>query len=180
MSSNEHQPPLERIFDLNRLSEAGFETEIEATPEQLRALAQWAEVSEVKSFRGLLSLSRLSASRFSYAADLEADIVQTCAVTLEPVSSHIKLDFTRSLHLVSQVKKLVDFSGELSSMAGDEAVPEEIDSPRFDLAAPLLEEFLLAIDPYPRAPGVAFESPQEEAEKPQNPFAILKSLKTEP
>jgi uncharacterized metal-binding protein YceD (DUF177 family) len=176
---NSDKPPFERIFDLNRLSEAGFETEIEPTPEQLYALAAWADVPDVKSFRGRVALQRLSPSRFTYTAELKAEITQACTVTLEPVFNGIALNFTRALHLVSQVKKTLDFSGELLSMAGDEAVPEEIDNPRFDLAAPLLEEFLLAIDPYPRAPGVAFEPPLEGAEKPENPFAVLKSLKSE-
>jgi hypothetical protein len=179
MKHPEHRPPIERIYDLNRLSEAGYETEIVPSTEQLRDLAEWAGVAEIGSFRGRISLRRLSSSRFAYEASLEASITQTCTVTLEPVSSKIAMDFARSLHLVPQARKVVDFSGELSPAAGDGAVPEEIESPRFDLAAPLLEEFLLAIDPYPRAPGVAFEPPANEAEKPENPFAVLKSLKTE-
>ena len=48
---------------------------------------------------------------------------------------------------------------------------------RYDLAAPLLEEFLLALDPYPRAPGVVFESPETGEVPPPNPFAVLKALK---
>ena len=56
-------------------------------------------------------------------------------------------------------------------------VPEEIASLHYDVAAPLLEELVLAIDPYPRAPGVEFETPQEPAETRENPFAALKSLK---
>ena len=59
------------------------------------------------------------------------------------------------------MKKIIDFSGELSPAAGGDDVPEEIDSTRYDLVAPLLEEFSLAIDPYPRAPGVAFDVPQD-------------------
>jgi uncharacterized metal-binding protein YceD (DUF177 family) len=78
---------------------------------------------------------------------------------------------------VPQAAKIVDYSGELSPSAGDDAVPEEIESPRFDLAAPVLEEFLLAINPYPRAPGVVFEAPAEAEEKPESPFAVLKGLK---
>jgi uncharacterized metal-binding protein YceD (DUF177 family) len=62
--------------------------------------------------------------------------------------------------------------------AGEDDAPEEITSPNYDLAGPLLEEFSLAIDPYPRAPGAAFESADGEGEQPDNPFAVLKSLKT--
>lgn len=174
---SDQPPPLERLYDLNRLSEAGYEAAIELGPEELAKLARWVDVVGVNRFEGRVSLTRLSATRFNYSAHLEADIVQACTVTLEPVSASLSLDFMRELHLVRQVKKMVDFSGELSPTAGGDDVPEEIDNTRFDLAAPLLEEFSLAIDPYPRAPGVAFDAPRAEGDRPENPFAVLSKLK---
>ena len=170
-------PPIERLYDLNRLSEAGYEAAIELGPDELAKLAQWVDVMGVNRFEGRISLTRLSSTRFNYTAHLEADIVQACTVTLEPVSASLSLDFVRELLLVPQVKKTFDFSGELSPSAGDDDVPEEIDSTRFDLAAPLLEEFSLAIDPYPRAPGVAFDVPGKAEDRPENPFAVLGKLK---
>jgi len=177
MTSNEIQPPLERVYDLNRLPEAGYEAEIAASSEDRAKLAAWAEVVSVEEFAGQVSLRRLSATRFSYAARLAAQITQSCTVTLEPVASRIVLDFARVLHLVSRIKGTLDISGELSPAAAEDLVPEEIDDPRFDLAAPLLEEFLLAIDPYPRLPGVEFEAPSEAQEQQNGPFAVLKGLK---
>lgn len=177
MTHPEIAPPIERIFDLNRLSEAGYEAEIVLGPAELEKLAAWADVSSVGRFAARVSLRRLAATRFAYAAALDADITQSCTVTLEPVASHVALEFTRTLQLVSQARKTVDFSAELSLAAGDMETPEEIESPRFDLAAPLLEEFLLTIDPYPRAPGVAFETPADPEAETQSPFAVLKNLK---
>ena len=170
-------PPIERLYDLNRLSEAGYETTIALGPEERDRIAAWADVISVNKFEGRVFLRRMSATRFAYTAQLGVDLVQACTVTLEPVSSSISMEFTRALHLVPHVKKMVDFSGELSPAAGDDDVPEEIDSPRYDLAAPLLEEFSLAIDPYPRAPGVAFDAPEEAEEEPESPFAVLGKLK---
>jgi hypothetical protein len=176
----DRQPPVERFYDLNRLSEAGYETTLSLGPDERTKLAPWAEVSGVNRFDGRVSLRRLSSNRFAYAAHLEADIVQACTVTLEPVSSSLSMDFTRTLQLVPHVKKTVDFSGELSPAAGEDEVREEIDSTRYDLAAPLLEEFSLAIDPYPRAPGVAFGGPEEGEERPESPFSVLGKLKAKP
>jgi uncharacterized metal-binding protein YceD (DUF177 family) len=65
---------------------------------------------------------------------------------------------------------------ELSSLEDDE--PELIEGTSIDLAAPVLEELSLALDPYPRAPGVAFESPKQEKAPADSPFAVLESLKT--
>jgi hypothetical protein len=177
MKTAEPLPPIERLYDLNRLSEAGYETEIVLDENQRRELAAWVDVVGINKFQARVSLRRFSSARFAYAAHLEADVVQSCTVTLEPVYASISLDFTRALHLVQHIKKMLDFSSELSPAAGEDDVPEEIESTRYDLAGPLLEEFSLAIDPYPRAPGVAFEEPAEAAEPRENPFAVLKALK---
>jgi len=60
---------------------------------------------------------------------------------------------------------------------GADEGPEEIQDPHYDIAAPVLEEFVLAIDHYPRTPGVVFETPPETEPK-ESPFAALKSLKS--
>ena len=61
----------------------------------------------------------------------------------------------------------------------DEDVPEEIESLHYDLAGPLLEEFVLALDPYPRAPGGGISAPPKAADdRPESPFAVLKGLKS--
>ncbi len=52
-------------------------------------IAEWSDVSAVPSFEAKVTLKRLSPSRFSYAAELKADVVQPCGVTLEPVTQHI-------------------------------------------------------------------------------------------
>lgn len=178
MMTSEHSPPFEHYYDLNRLSDAGFETTIDLGAEERQRLALWADVAAVNRFCGRIALRRLSPMRFHYSAHLTAEITQTCTVTLEPVSSKISLDFTRTLQLVPQVTRENDLGGELSLAAGDDEVPDEIDTSRYDLAAPLLEEFSLAIDPYPRAPGASFELPPETEDAAGSPFAVLKTLKS--
>jgi hypothetical protein len=44
----------------------------------------------------------------------------------------------------------------------------------------VLEELNLALDPYPRAPGVTFEAPKDEPKAAESPFAVLAKLKTVP
>jgi hypothetical protein len=97
-------------------------------------------------------------------------------VTLEPLKSHIARHFTRELHLVRGLHGSVDQGGLVTPAAVDDEAPEEIESPSYDLAAPLREEFALAIDPYPRAPGVAFELPGDADNQPESPFAVLEKL----
>jgi len=169
--------PISRIYDLADLSEAGYEARIVPDAKDRAKLAEWLEVEAVDAFEGIVELRRHGHNRFSYDADLEADVVQSCVVTLEPVTSHISRKFHRELHLIPNVHRFADKGGAVTLDAADDDAPEEIARSRYDLAGPLLEEFVLAIDPYPRAPGVAFEGPAAEPDKPESPFAVLKQLK---
>jgi uncharacterized metal-binding protein YceD (DUF177 family) len=166
--------PLTRIFDLSRLSDAGAEIIIQASTEQRGRLADWAGVDAVERFDATVTLKRNSATHFAYDAALSADIVQSCVVTLEPVHSHLELNISRTLHLNKFPVRAGIAAEELSPVA-DEG-PEEIEDPHYDLAGPLLEEFVLAIDPYPRAAGVMYQQEPEEA-PPESPFAALRALK---
>jgi len=166
--------PLSVIYDLSHLSEGGTELTVTATAAQRSELAKWVGISSVEAFEAKVALRRQSATRFAYEASLSADIVQACVVSLEPVRSHLSLEISRELHLIKFPAKAQIVADELAP-AADEG-PEEIRDSHYDLAGPLLEEFSLAIDPYPRAPGIAFESPQE-IEPRENPFAVLKQLK---
>ena len=168
-------PPLQHFYDLGDLSAAGAEIVGSAKSADLPLLAKWAGVDAVERFEGRVELRKLSAHRFSYDATLAADIVQSCVVTLEPVRAHLERKFSRTLHLSQAPRRSAE--PEPAWSPADDEGPEEIESLRYDLGAPLLEEFVLAIDPYPRAPGVAFAPPPEEAARAESPFAVLKSLK---
>lgn len=169
--------PLERFHDLSDLPEAGYETNITASAEELKRLAEWAGVDEVLRLDGHVRVCPASRTRFLLETEFEADIVQSCVVTLAPVRTHIARSFTRELYLTPAVHRYADKGGLVAPGAGDEDAADEIESPRYDLAGPLREEFALAIDPYPRAPGVAFEPPPDLGEHPESPFAVLGKLR---
>jgi hypothetical protein len=171
--------PFEHFFDLRILSAAGQDVELAAKPDELERIAGWAEIPSLERFEAVITLCKLAQSRFLYKAVLHADAIQSCVVSLAPVSMHIERTVERELHLVSHVARDLAAHGDvLVSGTDEEEGPEDIDSARYDLAAPLLEEFLLALDPYPRAPGVVFESPGDKDAKPESPFAVLKALKS--
>jgi hypothetical protein len=168
-------PPLERLYNLGRLARAGDELTITAKPDELPRIAEWAEVRSLDALTARISLKKLSATRFNYEADLRAEVTQDCVVTLEPVHSLVERTIRRELHF--------DESGSLESLVSVDPdleaddVREEISNLHYDLAAPLLEELALAIDPYPRGPGVTFSPPSGRGDAPESPFAVLKNLK---
>jgi len=164
-------------FNLARLGRAGDRVTVTARGEDLRQIATWADVREVDAFTATIDLQKLSATRFSYRATLHAEVVQDCVVTLEPLRTTIERDIQRELHLAESGSPLTDSEVVVDPASDDEDVLEEIASLHYNLAKPLLEELILAIDPYPRAPGVAFAAPSEPDAKPESPFAVLKNLK---
>jgi len=172
---NPASPPLERIYNLGRLARAGDEVTIIAKPDELLRIAQWAEVRALDALTARIGLRRLSDVRFNYEAELRAEVTQDCVVTLEPVHAVVERTLRRELHYDESSSPESQVSVDPEPEADD--VREEIASLHYDLAAPLLEELALAIDPYPRAPGVTFSPPSDQDGSPESPFAVLKNLK---
>lgn len=165
-------------FDLSRLPEAGTDVPLSPTAKERAGLARWAGVDSLEALKGSVHLKKLGAGHFSYEARFTAEIVQPCVVTLEPVRTHIEREFKRLFQIDENARKTSEKRiVQLSSKAEEEDV-ETLSSPVLDIAAPVLEELSLAIDPYPRAPGAAFQAPSDEKGSADTPFAVLKSLKT--
>jgi uncharacterized metal-binding protein YceD (DUF177 family) len=171
--------PIERIYDLSDLSVAGTEVTIDANPEQRAKIAGWLEVVSVEKFVGVIALRKLSMNRYRYEAVLKCHLTQSSVVTLKPLRTRIEERFSRELHVAYRSRHAPEPDKELTLSAADDDAPEEIESPHYDLAAPLLEELSLALDPYPRAEEESFTLPEPPDAKPESPFAILKRLKGE-
>jgi hypothetical protein len=168
--------PLERFHDLSDVPHSGYETDITASPDELKRLAEWAGVDAISRLTGHITVRAQSRTTYHLETEFEADVEQACVVTLEPVHSHIVRRFARTLHITPGLHRYTDKGGLVTSASVEEDAPDEIESLRYDLAAPLREELALAIDPYPRAPGVAFEKP-DDADESDHPFAVLERLK---
>jgi uncharacterized metal-binding protein YceD (DUF177 family) len=101
--------------------------------------------------------------------------VQTCGITLEPFESRLAGELgiravpTGSAALSAESEHDLDLDPEADDP------PDEIVDGVLHLGAYVVEDLSLAIDPFPRKPGVAFEAPQAEAEP--SPFAVLARLK---
>ncbi|MGZ5930157.1 MAG: YceD family protein [Rhizomicrobium sp.] len=170
--------PFVHPYNLNRLGQAGDTVTINATDEERIALARFSDLLHVDSFAGRVELKKTAPNRFRLDFTLTADIRQACVVTLVDVPSHIERRFSRDLHFSPASRRAPELPSAEEVSLDDEDSPEEISTLHYDLTAPLIEEFLLAIDPYPRAPGVEFRPPSEGDKPPESPFAVLKGLKS--
>jgi hypothetical protein len=169
------EPPFSHLYNLNRLGQAGDEVQFTAGEAEREALARFAGILRVDSFSAKVTLKKLSPNRFRLVFLVDADVVQACVVTLVEVPAHIQLAFDRELHFEPALRRVAE-EGAVEVPLDDD-MPEEIDSLHYDLAAPPIEEFILALDPYPRAPGVEFQAPEGEGAA-ESPFAVLKGLKS--
>jgi hypothetical protein len=98
-------------------------------------------------------------------------------VTLEPFDSDLEGEVrVRALPEGSAALGGPDEAGgELDLDPEGDDPPDALEGDRIDLAAYVVEDLSLAIDPFPRKPGVEFEAPEQPGEP--SPFAVLAKLK---
>jgi len=120
--------------------------------------AEPADKPEIAGFLGLESLRSLGfqgeilpvgEDQWRVEGRLRAEVVQTCVVTLVPVTNRIEEDVART-YVPEEEFSLpdeIDFDPE----SEDEPEPYGMS---IDLGQLALESLSLALDPYPRAPGV--------------------------
>jgi len=131
---------------------------------------------------GLIALPRLrlygrlapaEGDAFRFDGRLEAEVVQPCAVTLEPVTTAIDEPVGRTFSPHAGTPE----GGEEAEMGDDELVPL---GDAIDLAGLAAEELSLALPPWPRAPGASLpEEDGDEAgrtDESRRPFAGLADL----
>jgi len=181
--TSEQKPPYTVPFELAALSERGAELSVSPDAAERARIASWLEVLDVPRLDATIRLSHEGSDVYRYEAEFTAEVVQACVVTLEPVPSrhvgHVERHYRVPAKTSRRPPRDRDTEVEVSD---DEDAPEMISSTLLDIAAPVLEEVSLALDPYPRAPGVTFEPPKDEdgeAAK-ENPFAVLAKLKLNP
>jgi uncharacterized metal-binding protein YceD (DUF177 family) len=167
--------PFTHSFDLASLGDAEKQVELKPSAPERAAIASWAGVDALDRFSASVRLRRESADTFAYEGSFQTDLTQSCVVTLAPVKGHLEGAVSRRFHVVPQRARRARKPEDAVDAESDDD-SEILPSSVLDLARPILEELVLAIDPYPRAPGVVFEAPPDPDEK-ANPFAALEKLK---
>lgn len=181
MSDN---PPFSSTYELEKLPEKGAQLMLKPTAAERNRIAAWLGIEALERLEAVVKLTRSASGGYLYHGHFDADLVQACVVTLEPVPAHLSEDFERSFQIAPPVPRRVQRHGRKTAAATetqivdrDDNAPEMLESPLIDVAAPLLEELSLSLDPYPRKAGVEFVQPEEAAEAPDSPFTVLGKLK---
>lgn len=174
-------PEFSRLVRLSQIEGQALVCEIAAEEAERAAL--------VRRF-DLLSLDRLTATVEVYPEDSSgtlrvtgrfvADVTQACVVTLDPVAAHLdeafEMRFTTDPEVLdAEIGR--EAPGEIEIVPEAEDPPEPIHGGAIDIGEAVVQQFAVALDPYPRAPDASIEALDAEgtidAAPPPSPFAIL-------
>jgi uncharacterized metal-binding protein YceD (DUF177 family) len=175
-------PLLSRPVHVSDIGEDGLVVTIEASPAEREALAAAYELRAVRDLRAEIRLAMTGRAGVLAEGHLHADIVQTCVVSLVPVDQAIDEDFSVRFSQKGETTSAVKSGGEIHLDPADLDPPEPLTGPTIDLGPIVAEHFVLAIDPYPRAPGAELppEAADPEGEAAASPFAALAGLRRRP
>ena len=171
-------PAFSRPVEIGGIGTGGLVEKIEATERERTDLATELGLVGIGALSAELALTR-DKSVIRLDGRFAADIVQNCVVSLVPVAQ--KIDEPISLRLVQASARApapAKPSVEIRVDPGADDPPEVLTESAIDLGAIVVEHLILAIDPYPRAPGaIPPENPAEAVpEASDSPFAVLAGL----
>jgi hypothetical protein len=161
------------------IPDTGLHRELEASAAERQAMADLAGVREVLSAHADLEIVPKSGGRLQVTGHVRARVGQTCVVTLDPIESEIDEDIDLTFAPEAEARRLADLIEEGED---DKDPPEVADPPEaivngiIDLGRIATDALFLAIDPYPRKPGVVFEAEVTALDPEDHPFAALKAL----
>ena len=159
------RPEMSRVVAVDRLPATLM---VAATPEERAALATRLHIPEVRVLTCRWTLRR-QGTMVEAQGTLEAEVVQSCVVSLEPVEQHVSDRFTVRFVPAGKEKDHED------PEAPDE-LPYEGSS--IDLGEAAAEQLALALDPYPRHPDAELDPAALEPEP--TGFGVLAALRPKP
>lgn len=177
---SDHLPPFHRpykAFDLP--TKTPRRISVDATPDECADIAATLDLKDVKSLKVKAKITPAGEGVWRVHGDVMAKVVQSCVVTLAPVKANLNERFDRIFSRFAEEDTAIDIDIDY-----DEDDPPEPLGEGIDLGAIAIEALSLGLEPYPRAPGAAFETvratpPGAEPLSPEaaKPFAGLASLK---
>jgi uncharacterized metal-binding protein YceD (DUF177 family) len=145
----------------------GLELDIEANAAEREKLAK---LNNLPGIERLTAHVRIRKWRRGVAVEgeLSAKVTQTCVVSLEPFDVEVEEPID---------VKFIPYAPDRPppESTEDEDAPDPLIDGKIDLGAIASEFLTLALDPYPRKPGVAFDQPAA-GDGPESPFARLRGL----
>jgi hypothetical protein len=170
-------PEFARVVEVRQLRDlADFAFDLAPTEAEAAALARLMGARAVRKLRFRGRLARLPGGGWRLEARLGATVVQTCVVSLDPVTTRIDQRVARTW--------LPQAAPAPAELVVDPDADDEVEplGARIDLGLVATEALALALPPYPRKPGAslgptALAGRGGPAEETPKPFAALAALR---
>lgn len=173
MAPQQPEPEFSRPFAADRLGKTAITETLLAGPAECAALAKRLKIVALSQLSAVVTLERTLAGLIHVSGRLEADVVQTCVVTLVDFPSHVEDSFALDFGNAP-----AEFGDEID-LDPDYDPPEPIEGGVIDLGELVAQYLALALDPHPRAPGATLDAELSGLDTGEtSPFAVLKNLKT--
>lgn len=163
---------------------SGVNKKLSATQKECQDLAGSLGVLAFQHVEADFKITRWRSSGLKLIADIRAEVVQNCVVSLETVSS--SLDEQMEWHFLPVEKLRKDADTEIVLQIdplGDDPADALVDG-KVDLGTLVAEHLCLMIDPFVRASAVEFDDVFEDVKKSHaletaeiSPFAVLDQLR---
>lgn len=167
-------PEFSRPVRLDDIGPQGIDMEIAASARERELLADRFSLQRIDGLVASVQLRRFDGGgKVRLTGRLEASVVQTCVVSLEPVdetvSQEIDIVFERVPEGASAREVVLDMAEDVEPLEGD----------TLDVGEVVAEELALSLNPYPRRPDLELElgPTRRDEEAPSGPFEKLARLK---
>lgn len=171
------EPEFSRPLPVDKVTSSGVEQEIEAQSNERIKLAKRFGLIEVKELRAKLHAGLIEGGRtIEVSGTMEANVVQRCVVTLEPLPATIEQAI--DTHFAVRPLPVTD-SAVIADPDMDDI--EAVENGIIDLGELVAQTLGVALDPYPRKPDLpyveaTFADPNAGNTVIEGPFAKLAEL----
>lgn len=166
--------PWSHVIELAAVPDGGMDVELIPDAETREKLAEVAELVAIPELKVSLRVLPIGTSGAKVQGLLKGVVRQTCVISLEAFDSPIDEEVSVDFAVAPESNADIEDEDEVTD------VPDPIVDGKIDLGVLATEFLILAIDPYPRKPGVEFKAIIDEPGEPErkpSPFERLSGLK---
>lgn len=171
---DEVQNELTRPVAVADIGNAGRDVAMVASDAELQRIAERLGQPSVRHLSAAVAVRRRRDGLIAATGTGEAEVEHHCVVTLERFVRPYHFDIA-GLYDPSPQPAPADMEIDVDPLAEDP--PEAAIDGRIDLGELVLQELAVSLDPFPRAPGSAFDAASDPALADGGPFAALRRLR---
>lgn len=168
------KPLFSRPVHVHEIPGAGRHFNIETTAQERAAVALLLALPGIAALSAKLVVTPFRKDGLAVSGTIHSRLTQTCVVSADDFDSTVEAPVEIRFSPDGRDPNAEFDLAELNDPQAEEP-PDLLTGDQIDLGAVIVEFLALALDPYPRKPGVAFEGFEEDPAL--SPFAALNALK---